>query len=364
MPGLFIGGHAVDTSQLNLNDHSSNVGIVRRTNITLIALVGFFVGLRLFVRACIVRNIFLDDVLILVAAAFTIVLAAVCIAATGHGLGTHVWMLNFETIIDTIKSSIQYLFVCQIFYACAIAFTKISIIASYLHLIKDPKFRIAMYSTAVVIVGLWFSGVLVTVFQCRPVSAVWDFTNPNGKCINFVDYLYASSAVTIATDLVLCVLPWPYIWRLQLPLKQRIILCLLLSGGVGASVASVMRIAKLHMLRGVDVTYVSVPSLNLSVIECSLGIICVSIPPLRPLAVRLFPRPFQSRRGPSAKSTPHTISLSRLSANTNTGTGRQCEPNARPTLHREDSLSADNRGFGYVVQVTSSPQKDYLKLNS
>ena len=53
-------------------------------------------------------------------------------------------------------------------YACAIAFTKIAIVASYLRFIRDGRFRIAMYLTAIVIVGLWFTGeyqaVVVKVF--------------------------------------------------------------------------------------------------------------------------------------------------------------------------------------------------------
>lgn len=77
------------------------------------------------------------------------------------------------------------------------------------------------------------SGVFVTIFQCRPVAAAWDFTIPGRKCIDYVDYLYASSAINVATDLILCVLPWPYLWRLHMPMKQRVILCLLFGGGAG-----------------------------------------------------------------------------------------------------------------------------------
>jgi hypothetical protein len=43
-------------------------------------------------------------------------------------------------------------------YACAIASTKIAIIASYLRFIQDRGFRLAMYGTAFVIVSLWFTG--------------------------------------------------------------------------------------------------------------------------------------------------------------------------------------------------------------
>ncbi|KAF2478335.1 uncharacterized protein BDR25DRAFT_276256 [Lindgomyces ingoldianus] len=359
--------YTVDTSQFDFDDHSSNSRSVRTTNITLIVLVGIFVSLRLFVRICMVRKVFVDDILILVASVLTVALAAVCIAATNHGMGTHVWLLDMPTMLQTIKSAVQYLFICQVLYAFAVAFTKISIIASYLRFVQEKRFRISMLITAVVIGGLWITGVFVTIFQCRPVSAAWDFTNLNGKCVNYVDYLYASSALTVATDIVLCVLPWPYFWKLQMSLKQRIILCLLLGGGAGACVASVLRITKLDMLRNADLTYQAVPTLNLSVIECSVGIICVSIPPLRPLAVRLFPRALLNNQLPSIRSTPQTArtySLSKLSANTDNNSGSQTEHDAGPTFYREHSSEAELGRFRNMVEVSGDSQKEYWKLNS
>lgn len=58
---VMVGGVAVDTSQFDLSDHSSDVGHVRTTNITLITFVGLFVWLRIVVRSFIVRKVFLDD---------------------------------------------------------------------------------------------------------------------------------------------------------------------------------------------------------------------------------------------------------------------------------------------------------------
>jgi hypothetical protein len=80
---------------------------------------------------------------------------------------------------------------------------------------------------------LTFAGTLVAIFQCHPIEGAWDFTITSKKCISFVDYLYASSAITVATDITLCVLPWPYLWKLNMPRKQRVILCLLFGGGAG-----------------------------------------------------------------------------------------------------------------------------------
>lgn len=100
------------------------------------------------------------------------------------------------------------------------------------------------------------------------MEGAWDFTKPDRKCINYVDYLYASSAVNVFTDILLCVLPWPHLWRLNMPLKQRITLCVLFAGGIryvfndtfttaiakafSACIVCIVRIGFLHNLRNMD----------------------------------------------------------------------------------------------------------------
>ncbi|KAH7361092.1 hypothetical protein BKA66DRAFT_213953 [Pyrenochaeta sp. MPI-SDFR-AT-0127] len=358
-----VGGIPVDTSELNFNDNSSKVASIKTANITLIVLVVLFVGLRLFVRIRIVRKVFVDDILIVLAAVFTTALASVCVSATSHGLGTHVWMLPMTHIFDIIKSCIQYLYVCQVLYACAIAFTKIAIVASYLRFIQDWKFRIAMYLTAIVIVGLWFAGIFVTIFQCHPVSGAWDFTKSQAKCLDFVKYLYASSSINVATDVVLCALPCPYLWKLHMPVKQRITLCLLFTGGAGACIAAIIRIANLYTLRSLDVTYAIVPCLNLSVIECSLGIICISIPPLRPLAPRLFPIALRSIRS-SAKSTLQSLSLGKKSAPSANDPSKMRERKRKSNLYPEENSIFERGSFEQTID--SASETDYqgdIQLN-
>ncbi|KAF1945858.1 hypothetical protein EJ02DRAFT_473841 [Clathrospora elynae] len=290
---LPFGSVMVDTSKLDFNDHSSRVASVKITNTVFIILVVLTVGLRIFARARYVHKIFADDVLVIFATVFTVGLGVTSIAATSHGLGQHVWDVDSQTVFQTTKTCILYLYVCQVLYAFAIALTKIAIISSYLRFIKDGKFRIAMYITSVFIAGLWVTGVFVTIFQCRPVAGGWDFLLPR-KCIDYFGYLYASSAVNVATDVVLCSLPLPHLWRLNMPLKQRLILCVLFAGGASACIVAIFRIGYLYTLRVMDTTYQSVPCLLMSIGESSLGIIAISIPPLRPLAKRLFPSGMRS----------------------------------------------------------------------
>jgi hypothetical protein len=104
--------------------------------------------------------------------------------------------------------------VCQVLYAFAIALTKIAIISSYLRFIQDNTFRLIMYMTVFVTFGLLICGIFVSLFQCKPISGAWNF-DANGSCINYIDYLYASSAINIFTDIVLCALPIPHLWKLR-----------------------------------------------------------------------------------------------------------------------------------------------------
>jgi hypothetical protein len=71
-----------------------------------------------------------------------------------------------------------------------------------------------MVITLFITFGLWICGIFVPIFQCQPVNGAWAFT-ARGACINYVGYLYASSAINVFTDVLLCTLPIPHLWRLR-----------------------------------------------------------------------------------------------------------------------------------------------------
>jgi hypothetical protein len=89
-----------------------------------------------------------------------------------------------------------------------------------------------MYATAVVVTCFLFASIFTIVFQCRPVQAAWDFTILERKCITFPYFLYASGVIGLITDFVLVVFPIPLFWKLQLPMRQKLILTFLF--GVGS----------------------------------------------------------------------------------------------------------------------------------
>lgn len=73
------------------------------------------------------------------------------------------------------------MFVGNSLSACAVAFTKLSIISSYLRVFPHQSLRVTMFITMTITIGLMLASIPVTIFQCEPVRAAWDFTITNGR---------------------------------------------------------------------------------------------------------------------------------------------------------------------------------------
>ncbi|KAK0755136.1 hypothetical protein B0T18DRAFT_300858, partial [Schizothecium vesticola] len=280
-----------ELAKIDFSDKSSLSESVWNVNITFMVLVAVIVSMRIFTRAHMTSNFFADDVLAIFAAVFIVVSASCALAATRFGLGEHVWNLPppLALMEETIKKCVQLMFVAHIFYAAATALTKLSIITSYLRIFPHDSLRVVLYATAVIVSGIGVSAMFATIFQCQPVHAAWDFRVADPKCFEFTHFLYANAAINIFTDFVLVVAPLPFFWSLALPLRQRLVIMVLFGAGFVAFAASIVRIVTLQNMQGIDVTHYLVSPLNWTIVECSLGIICVSIPPMRPLFNKLAP---------------------------------------------------------------------------
>ncbi|KAB5539469.1 hypothetical protein GE09DRAFT_1138949 [Coniochaeta sp. 2T2.1] len=247
-------------AQINWDDRSTRRALILTVIIVCMTFIVVFVTTRLLVRRLITRQFFLDDTLITIASLFTLGLCIVSLLALHVGFGQHVWAIPLPTVLPQIKSCVQLMFMANIFYATAITFTKLSIIASYLRIFPYQTLRYLMYVTAAVTLGLFIASVPATIFQCSPISAAWDFDLTQGednppKCYTFVNFLYATTGVNVVSDLVLCCAPLPYFWRLQMARRQKFIVSGLFFIGGFACVASITRLTYLHLIQtSIDVT--------------------------------------------------------------------------------------------------------------
>jgi hypothetical protein len=90
---------------------------------------------------------------------------------------------------------------------------------------------------------------------------------------------------------MVAILPVKVIWGLQIPNRQKIALVGILTIGWFVCVVSILRLNALVVLskHPDDRTFYSAATAYWSAIETNLGIVCASLPALKPLIVRIIP---------------------------------------------------------------------------
>jgi hypothetical protein len=108
---------------------------------------------------------------------------------------------------------------------------------------------------------------------------------------------------------MVAILPIKALWSLQIAKRQKVALVGILTIGWFVCVVSILRLHALVILskHQDDRTYYSAATAYWSNIEMNLGIVCASLPALKPLVVKIIPRfaTHQSSRGYETGITSH-----------------------------------------------------------
>lgn len=137
-----------------------------------------------------------------------------------------------------------------------------------------------------------------TVFQlvqCRPLAVIWDPSNhPDAVCAKpqaAYTSIYVNSAIAITTDLIFAILPITFIWKINRPLRERIVLALLMGLGLFAAITSMVKttLVKFYGVTG-DTLWDAIDISLWSFLEEQTGIIAACIPCLKSPFERLLGR--------------------------------------------------------------------------
>jgi len=128
------------------------------------------------------------------------------------------------------------LYVASPFLPLTITPLKISILCFYRSVFPLRWFRTATYILTTLCVLWLFSGFWVTIFQCTPVRAVYDFSPSaqlNAKCLDFGQFVFIYELLNACIDVAILALPAFVVPGLHLPLRQRIqVMAIFLMGGL------------------------------------------------------------------------------------------------------------------------------------
>ncbi|TKA82831.1 hypothetical protein B0A55_01071 [Friedmanniomyces simplex] len=225
-----------------------------------------------------------------------------------HGLGNNV---TPRTDPSDIRLASLYNWMSEIVIIFDIAFAKIAIV-SFLLMIQGstyPRLRYFLHFVWVTNLLLSINQVVLITQQCKEMPKFWDNTIP-GNCdlratISKIGFLQGSFGA--ASDLALAIYPTYIYWNLQMPLRMKIGLCASTGGGIIACVMATLKTIYIAVINTTnDVTAAFTKLVLWAFIELWLIMIISSIPPLRPLFVKVCYRTstILSHRGQSIASAP------------------------------------------------------------
>ncbi|RFN54204.1 hypothetical protein FIE12Z_1330 [Fusarium flagelliforme] len=222
-----------------------------------------------------------DDTLILVA--FPIVIASVVVAfvLTSKGLGLDIWHVRDENI----TAHYQLIIVFAFCYAMPLALTKLSILAFFLRVFPDPKFRRAVHITMGLIVVMTIGYGIVFVLQRKPLQMFWEGwkeKDPPGMMLDTNASAISHGSINVALDVWMMILPMTQLWKIGIKQKKKFGIIAMFSVGVFLTVVCAVRIPYVtNFETSKNSTADSVETIVLSVIESCVGVMVACMPGAR-----------------------------------------------------------------------------------
>ena len=205
--------------------------------------------------------------------------------------------------------------IITIFYSTAVCFSKLSILSFYLRLSPAAGFRLAVYTLIGIVTAYTIAYEFLSILQCSPVEKFWK-PALKGSCIGRMIPMMTLSVANAVIDVVILLIPLRVVLPLQMPARQKASLVLLFATGglwvfllsqtplclfrsvandlfsnlCSVCAATIQRTVILPgLLRAKDYTWEVPPQMVWGFIEINAGLICASVPALRPLFVRYLP---------------------------------------------------------------------------
>ncbi|KAF2260277.1 hypothetical protein CC78DRAFT_473365 [Lojkania enalia] len=267
-------------------------GLMIGLGVTFMLISSIFVGLRVFAKRLGRRGMAWEDHLCFAALVIALACSILQVVAAIHGrLGQHqIVDENGMPVLDDPEFLVyeRTKFAVNILAVVGLGLIKASFLFFYKSIFSVRYFRWAVYAMLCIVVGWTISYAFANLFTCWPVTALIEPFYGN-KCINAVPMWLSVVYTDIIVDVGILVMPIPMVFRLQLPLAQK--LGVLGMFFLGASVCAISitrlivltKIADEFILHYNDMTYYTSPVFFWTNMELSLAVVSACLPTLRPI---------------------------------------------------------------------------------
>ncbi|KAB5586220.1 hypothetical protein GE09DRAFT_57528 [Coniochaeta sp. 2T2.1] len=226
------------------------------------------------------------------------------------GFGVDIWTVDAATLTYALK----LFFIDESLYLSIIFLTKVAILLFYIRLFPQAVFRRTCY---LVLCWVSITGIVLLtmqIFQCIPISYSWegwkgDFVGPH-KCLEVNTLVFTAAGFSIAQDLVILALPLPILARLQVGWRSKVQVMVMFSLGIFIVITSCIRLRSIvKFARSSNPSWDYTDAIIWSGLEAAVSVMVVSLPAIRLLVTRIWPKLTASMskiRGSSVSNTCRT----------------------------------------------------------
>ncbi|KAK4169571.1 hypothetical protein QBC43DRAFT_340889 [Cladorrhinum sp. PSN259] len=240
-------------------------------------------GGRLWTRSFPVFHMGWDDYVIIAAWILVLTNSTLLILTVPYTFGGDPSAFTLADVIYSNKLAV----LSQPIWAWSMVTIKISVAGMLLRLERRKPVRNFLYVMIALQVLLGVYSTIAAVIQCIPLRAAWDILGiiKDKKCWSKSAIRYNSISVAsfnIVTDVIFALMPITFLIKVQIPVRERVVIALLMSLGVFASAASIVKATiSVNFGRTNDPNREGIAMGTWSVVEEQVAFIAACIPCLR-----------------------------------------------------------------------------------
>ncbi|KAI0880139.1 uncharacterized protein GGS22DRAFT_175969 [Annulohypoxylon maeteangense] len=258
---------------------------VSRVQIALLVLTTLLIGLRIWARGWIFRDLKIwgwDDTLALLSYATFIPSCVFTIYACQYGLAT-----ADAELTDSLKArAALYMGYWQMHYACSSNLVKAGIAVALLRLTTTQKtYRVIILGILISTPIFTVAVLIVLISTCRPLGSQWDLALGSCGVHTAMAYLsYIFTVFTVILDWACAMIPYLLLKDLEMRRHVKISLIVVLAFGSLAGVCAIIRLPFLKYYLIEEDQLLGFANIILwSNVENGIGIIAAALPPIRKL---------------------------------------------------------------------------------
>lgn len=112
-----------------------------------------------------------------------------------------------------------------ILYAPTICWIKLSILSQYIQVFMPTRQPYQLYWATIIVMALnvlsYTAMICMQIWSCDPIRKAWDPFVVGGHCLDSNGLNIGATALNVASDSVIFLLPQAVVWRLHMPTKQK-----------------------------------------------------------------------------------------------------------------------------------------------